>query len=254
MDLSERRAGHDAPIARHPWEIERFRAYRAILAEHGALGARRVLDVGAGDGWFAERLLADLPDAEQIVCWDINYSGLELATDHPRLVRTTAAPSPGFDLIVMLDVLEHIAEPEQFIAGVLAPLTFTGTPVLVGVPAHQWLFGEHDRSLGHYRRYNPAQLRSEVSPWIEVIDHGSLFTSLVAPRLAVVAVERARRRVSGQGRPDRTDHGVGRWARGPLATRVVAGALAADSSAGRRLRRLGVRVPGLSTWVYGVTR
>ena len=81
MDLSER----GSATARHPWEIERFRAYRNVLRDHGALGARRVLDVGAGDGWFSESLLAELPDVEQIVCWDINYNELELATDDPRL-------------------------------------------------------------------------------------------------------------------------------------------------------------------------
>ena len=46
---------------RHPWEIERFYAYRRLLADHDALDAERVLDVGAGDGWFSEALLADLP-------------------------------------------------------------------------------------------------------------------------------------------------------------------------------------------------
>ena len=91
MDLSER----GTATGRHPWEIERFRAYRRILADHGALAARRVLDVGAGDGWFSQSLLADLPNAEQVVCWDINYNELELTTDDPRLVRTADAPTPG---------------------------------------------------------------------------------------------------------------------------------------------------------------
>lgn len=244
MDLSER----GGATARHPWEVARFRAYRDVLARHGALGVRRVLDVGAGDGWFSESLLASLPAAEHVVCWDINYNELELATADPRVVRTTLPPSPGFDLVLVLDVLEHIAEPERFIDEQLAPLTRTGTHVLVAVPAHRWLYGEHDRALGHERRYRPAALREQVARWIDIVDHGPLFPSLVAPRAAAVALERVRP-------PARdSNHGVGNWTRGPLVTSVLTWVLGADVSATRRLGGIGRRLPGLSTWAYGVVR
>ena len=96
MDLSER----GTATGRHPWEIERFRAYRRVLSDHGALAARRVLDVGAGDGWFSQTLLADLPDVEQVVCWDINYNELELTTDDPHVtwVVRVAAYAHGWEV------------------------------------------------------------------------------------------------------------------------------------------------------------
>lgn len=244
MDLSER----GSATIRHPWETERFRAYRRVLAEHGALRARRVLDVGAGDGWFSESLLASLPDVEQVVCWDINYNELELATDDPRLVRTTRVPDPGFDLVLVLDVLEHVPEPGGFIERQLQPLAERGTAVLVAVPAHPRLFGEHDTALGHHRRYRPSELLAEVGGWIDVVDHGPLFATLVAPRAMSVAIERMRR-----GQPD-AEHGVGGWHGGPLLTRVVSGALRADAAATRSLGGLGRRVPGLSHWAFGRVR
>lgn len=246
MDLSER----GPATARHPWEIERFRAYRDVLRDHGALGARRVLDVGAGDGWFSESLLAELPQAEQVVCWDINYNELELATDDARLVRTTAAPAPGFDLVLLLDVLEHIQDPVAFIDEQLRPLTAPGTAVLVGVPAHPVLFGDHDRALGHCRRYRPAELLEQVSRWIEVEEHGPMFASLVAPRAATVAIERLRPRREVQ-------HGVGGWSGGPLLTGAVGGVLRADARLTRRLgrsARVARRLPGLSHWAFGRAR
>src|SRR5262245_4314765 len=235
MDLSER----GSATGRHPWEIERFRAYRRILADHDALAARRVLDVGAGDGWFSQSLLADLPDAEQIVCWDINYNDVELTTDDPRLVRTATPPSPGFDLVLVLDVLEHIAAPGQFIEHELLPLTSPGTPVLVAVPAHPRLFGDHDRALGHYRRYTAEQLLAELAPWIDVVDHGPLFPSLVAPRAAAVVIERMRARFGDDHDGDGVQHGVGEWHHGPATTRLVCGVLAADAGAARRFPRVG---------------
>ena len=248
MDLSER----GAAASRHPWEIERFRAYRDVLADHGALGARRVLDVGAGDGWFSEMLLDSLPAVEEIVCWDINYHDLELATDDRRLVRTTVAPTPGFDLVLVLDVLEHIDDPVAFIDEQLRPLTATGTQVLVAVPAHPRLFGEHDRALGHHRRYRPGELRSQVTRWIEVVEHGPLFVSLVPPRAAGVAVERLRGADHGASHGAR--HGVGGWEHGPGLTRAVSAVLRADAVCTRRLGAVGRRLPGLSTWVYGTAR
>lgn len=253
MDLSER----GSAARRHPWETERFAAYVRVLADHGALDARRVLDVGAGDGWFSEMLLAELPAAEQIVCWDINYNELELATDDPRLVRTTAPPTPGFDLVLVLDVLEHIESPRRFVAEQLRPLTAPGTKVLVAVPAHPWLYGDHDRALGHHRRYRSAELLAEVGEWIDVIEHGPLFTSLVAPRAVSVAVERLRRR-AGHGDAAAGEHGVGGWQGGPALTRAIGTVLGADARVTRRVtRRLGPlagRLPGLSTWAYGVVR
>ena len=251
MDLSER----GSATGRHPWEIERFRAYRRILAEHGALGARRVLDVGAGDGWFSQSLLDDLPNAEQVVCWDINYNELELTTDDRRLVRTADAPSPGFDLVLVLDVLEHIADPAQFIEHELHPLTSPGTPVLVAVPAHPGLFGEHDRALGHQRRYTCQMLLEQLAPWIDVVEHGPLFPSLVAPRAASVALERMRARFGSDRNGDADgNHGVGEWHYGPTATRLMCGVLAADAGATRRFTRLGRRLTGLSHWAFGTTR
>jgi SAM-dependent methyltransferase len=247
MDLSERRAA----TARHPWEIERYRAYRRVLAEHGALSARRVLDVGAGDGWFAESLLAELPHIEQVVCWDLYYDDAELATGTPRLVRTRSAPDPGFDLVLVLDVLEHIDDPAAFVHGELARLTEPGTPALVAVPAHPRLFSNHDRALGHHRRYSTAEFLDQLAGWLDVVDHGPLFTGLVPLRAASVAVERARRR---DGAVVAQSHGVGRWHHGAALTLPIRAALAADSAFTRRLGPLRRRITGLSHWAYGYTR
>ncbi len=250
MDLSER----GSATARHPWEIERFRAYRNVLRDHGALGARRVLDVGAGDGWFSESLLAELTDVGEIVCWDINYNALELTTEDARVVRTTAAPSPGFDLVLVLDVLEHIADPVAFVDTELRPLAAPGTAVLAGVPAHPLLFGDHDRALGHFRRYRPRQLLDQLRAWIDIEDHGPMFTTLVAPRAASVLVERLRHGSDDDGHDGHGGHGAGEWHGGPMLTRTVGAVLAADAAATRRLGRFGRRLPGLSHWAFGRVR
>ena len=244
MDLSERRSAS----GRHPWEVERLAAYRRVLADNGALAARRVLDVGAGDGWFSESLLPSMRQVEQVVCWDINYNELELTTNDPRLIRTTSAPTPGFDLVLVLDVLEHIDDPVNFIDDELRPLVSPGAAVLAAVPAHPRLFSAHDRALGHCRRYPPAEFLGQLDAWIDVIDHGPLFVSLVPLRAASVAIEKLR------GEDDAADHGVGSWNAAPAITRGVRAVLSADARVARRLGPLGRRLPGLSHWAFGRVR
>jgi Methyltransferase domain len=245
MDLTERGDG----TLRHPWEVQRFEAYRRVLADHGALGARRVLDVGAGDAWFGDRLAEHLPADAEIVCWDINYDDNDLEPSDPRLVRTRERPTPGYDLVLVLDVLEHIADPAEFIASTLGPLADAGTHVLVAVPAHQRLFSAHDHALGHHRRYSRRELLDQLEPWIDVVEDGPLFTSLLLPRAASVVAERSRRRP-----PEGAQHGVGHWSGGPLLTAVANAALGADARVGRAARRAHLRLPGLSHWAYGVVR
>lgn len=245
MDLTER--GDSA--MRHPWEVQRFEAYRRVLAAHDALGARRVLDVGAGDGWFSDRLVEHLPHDAEIVCWDVNYDDNELEPTHPRLVRTRERPRPGHDLVLLLDVLEHVEHPSSFIETVVGPLTVPGTPVLVAVPAHQWLFGTHDESLGHHRRYSRRRLLEQLSPWLDVVEDGPLFTSLLLPRAVSVGLERLAPR-----RRTHVDHGVGNWSGGPMLTSIANRVLAVDARVGRAARRVHLRLPGLSHWVYGVVR
>ncbi len=245
MDLTERRAGGD----RHPWEVQRFEAYRRILKDHGALTAQRVLDVGSGDGWFTDALAGALPPHAETVCWDINYDDNDLEPRRTGVVRTRVQPSPGYDLVLALDVLEHIDEPVSFIGAQLAPLTTAGTSVLVAVPAYQRLFSAHDEALGHLRRYGRRELLGQLAPWIDVVEDGSLFTSLLAPRSAQVAVERVRgRRAPG------AEHGVGGWDGGGAVTSAINGTLGADARLSRWLTRRGVRLPGLSHWAFGVVR
>lgn len=248
MDLTER---GDAST-RHPWEVQRFRAYLRVLDRHGALDARRVVDVGAGDGWFAEQLRGALAHDATVVCWDANYGDDELSSPVPGIVRTRERPRDAFDLVLVLDVLEHIEDAESFVRDELRDLAPGGTPVLVAVPAHQRLFGAHDVALGHHRRYSRRGLRELVSAWIDPVDEGGLFSSLLLPRAVQVGLER--RRPRGPDPADDTAHGIGTWSGGRVTTALVGAALAGDVAVAGALARVGVRLPGLSLWTFGTVR
>lgn len=193
-------------------------------------------------------MLADTLDEDTTTtCWDVNYDAHDLEPSRPGQVRTRERPGPGHDLILVLDVLEHVDDADAFVVDSLRPITDRGVPVLVAVPAYQALFGAHDVALGHHRRYGRRQLLDQIAPWIDVVEHGSLFTSLLPLRATGVVAEHLRLR------PTPT-HGIGDWAGGPTVTAVANAVLGADAHIGQALARAGIRLPGLSHWAFGVGR
>jgi SAM-dependent methyltransferase len=255
MDLRERAGVGDAEAAegrdggrRHPWELARARFFRGLVGRSTDVGGvRRVLDVGAGDGWFAQELLPDLGPAAEVVCWDVNYRSEDLATpEGERITRTAARPAPPFELVLLLDVLEHVEDDDGFLGREVVPLLAPAGLAVVSVPAHPWLFSDHDRMLQHHRRYRPQGLRALVGRHLDLVASGSVFTSLLAPRAASVVAERAGRHHEATG--------IGAWRGGPTTTRALTAVLEADAAASAGLSRRGIPVPGLSTWAVARAR
>jgi SAM-dependent methyltransferase len=94
------------------------------LARRHVQGARRVLDVGTGEGQLA-RLAAGLPGTEQVVGLDPTAAQLAAARQRaggPAYVRGEAArlpfPDAAFDAVVACLVFEHIDDVDAAIAEV----------------------------------------------------------------------------------------------------------------------------------------
>ena len=119
-----------------------------------------MLDVGAGDGWFAGELKSSLPPSAEVICWDVNYSGDDLAEPMPAgLSRVVDPPDGRFDLITVLDVIEHVVDDAAFLDEDVLPRLAPDGLLVVSVPAHQALFCAHDVALGHHRRYSAPPAR-----------------------------------------------------------------------------------------------
>lgn len=65
--------------------------------------------------------------------------------------------SKHFDSIVCLNVLEHIEKDDQALKNLYNLLKNNGYLILL-VPAHPFLLGEIDKSIGHFRRYIKEKL------------------------------------------------------------------------------------------------
>ena len=157
-----------------------------------------MLDVGAGDGWFAGELGREAEGAA-IVCWDVNYRSADLAADLPAgVVRIAAEPEGTFDLVLLLDVVEHVEDDGGFLDRSIVPHLGPDGVLIVSVPAYQALFSAHDEALAHHRRYSPRQLRALLAPRFEIVARGGLFASLL-PARAQGSRERLARCPAGRG-------------------------------------------------------
>ncbi len=86
-------------------------------------------------------------------------------------------PAPP-DGVVLLDVLEHIEKPTEFLAKLFAAAA-PGAALVITVPAMQKLWSVWDEKLGHYRRYDRTLLERQLSEtgW-QVVQTRYFFTSL----------------------------------------------------------------------------
>lgn len=245
MDLVELRG---APQARHPWETSRVEAIDNLVRRAGA-GWQRLLDVGCGDGYLVQELSQRL-GVEEAIGLDIHLTE-EMASQlssgsRVRFVRSLKELEAGTaDLILLLDVLEHVEDPRTLLEELARERLAPGGTLLITVPAFQSLFTQHDVALQHLRRYSREQLVSEVkSAGLGVVGSGYLFSSLLVPRALEALKERLRPPAAAPA-----SYGVGGWRAPKLVTRVVHAALTLDNRVCLAARDLGVTLPGLSVWL-----
>jgi len=243
MDLKELR---DAGQARHPWETSRVAAIKSIL-KGSIKESMRVLDLGCGDG-FASREIFRSTGVSEIIGVDKNLTEEQAASfteqsDGMRFLRALPAGRKRYDLILLLDVVEHVEDDAAFLKELVRDRLAKGGRMMITVPAFNSLFSSHDRFLGHYRRYGLKGLIALVKgAGATPLSSGYLYTSLLAPRLASVCIEKITR-------PKAEPAGVGGWSHGRIFTGVVEAALKADNAVSLAAGRAGIKLPGLTVWV-----
>lgn len=123
----------------------------------------KILEIGCGIGNFTKLLIG----YGEVFAIDIDKHYVAAAI---RTVKGKAKIEYGdiedsnyffggqkFDTIICLNVLEHIKDDGRALRNMYSLLEKNGFLVLL-VPAHDFLFGEIDKSIGHFRRYNKGKL------------------------------------------------------------------------------------------------
>lgn len=150
MDLKEEQVLGD-DIERHWYYRAKARLLAASISRVGT-----VLDVGAGSGFFSRWLLRH-GLAEKAICIDPYYENErdEEEAGRPLLFRRSIEVCQA-DLILMMDVLEHVEDDAGLLRRYLAHLRGDGR-CFITLPAFSFLWSSHDVFLDHKRRYTLPQ-------------------------------------------------------------------------------------------------
>lgn len=179
MDISE--IGNS--IHRHPWELSRADMLLEQIRLHKNINY--ILDIGCGDGFFTEKIL-ELDNIKEIIGIDTAISSINiLKSEKIKFFKNTnEIGNRKFDMILFLDVLEHIEKDSDFLSYFSKHLKDDGKIIIITVPAHQRLFSAHDIALKHYRRYNRTKLLNCIEKaGFKATTINEFYTSLVIPRL-----------------------------------------------------------------------
>jgi SAM-dependent methyltransferase len=172
-----------------------FAARRDILASVIQRSVRlppeaRILEVGCGTG----HNLAMLSRFGRVEATELNAGARKLAGKRlGRPVRAAALPDlsmfpqASFDLVALLDVLEHIPDDQAALQAIISVLK-PGGKLLVTVPGNPWMWSAHDVAHHHHRRYRKRQLRRIAESCGFTVDLLSPFNTLLFPAIAAARV------------------------------------------------------------------
>lgn len=133
--------------------------------------AGRMLDIGCGFGILVAQ---GQKRNQNIIGLDTSPSMIEGSRDYlrsqnidPEKVQMVTAEhlveqGEKFDVIIMIDVLEHIGDPRGFLE-VVEELLNPGGRLILSVPAHGEFYDSRDEMLGHFLRYEKESLLDDLA-------------------------------------------------------------------------------------------
>lgn len=140
------------------WHKSKAKLVQVLFEKLNLTSIPNILDIGCGAG----EIVSVLKRFGGLWVNDVNKSALmrvNLPENHKLLGDfSKLSVSKKFDVITMLDVLEHIEDDRLAIKKAKALLN-PGGFLVVTVPALSVLFSGHDRFLKHFRRYDHQVLK-----------------------------------------------------------------------------------------------
>ena len=193
--IYDRMAEHDAT---HWW----YRARRDVLA---SIIRRKItlpplasiLEIGCGTGHNLA-MLSGFGDVDAIEIDDhsrgIASTRLGRAVGASPLPALDGVADQSYDMVAILDVLEHVEDDRAALKAIARRLR-TGGTILITVPQYPWMWSGHDVANHHFRRYTKATLRRVIGDAGLTLTMLQSFNSLLFP---LAAADRVVAKVTGR--------------------------------------------------------
>ncbi|MGL4956955.1 MAG: class I SAM-dependent methyltransferase [Bacteroidales bacterium] len=224
MDLKEYKI--NAAKQRHPWELARINVVRHLLQKCVSKTSQYIYDIGCGDAFVLNALQEKMPHHKYIAIdnafddtllrqFKEKYSNIEF-------LRNLSDSKTKGDIILLLDVLEHIEQPKEFLEHLKqSKLMNDKASIIITVPAFQSLYSAHDVWLGHYKRYSQSELIASLEQLgFKIVSSGYFFTSL----LILVFIKKKLEHIL----PQKQQSGIGTWRGGVFLSTVLSVILRID--------------------------
>ncbi len=181
----------------HWWFVARRRILASVVSSL-SLGQRaQILEIGCGTGGN----LAMLSSFGSLSAVEYDDRACDFASRLavcPVLSGGLPEPIPfedgRFDLVCLLDVLEHIQDHEAALLRAGRLLSASGS-LLITVPAYAWLWSAHDEAHHHCRRYTASMFRQNAQQANLVVERIGYFNTLLFP---IIAAARIFAKISGK--------------------------------------------------------
>ena len=178
-------AQHDST---HWWYVARRDVLASVITNQVKLPPTpMILEIGCGTG----HNLAMLSRFGNIDAVELDDYARGVASErfgrpvtNAMLPELAGIPNNHYDLVALLDVLEHVEDDRAALKAIMARLR-PGGSLLLTVPQYPWMWTGHDAASHHFRRYTKATLRKIVEEAGLKLDLLQSFNSLLFP-LAVV--------------------------------------------------------------------
>ena len=170
----------------HFWRVSKRRLVLDLIEKFRPRPkSLRILDIGGACSMISQ----EMRRFGEVTVIESDQEILELAKDKFQSdIRQGSLPDHlpvdgPFDLVTLLDVLEHVAEDEESLQAIWKLLR-PGGVLICTVPALPWLWSEHDVTLHHERRYVSRELEKKLKQAGFKIIRLSYYTSMLFPLLA----------------------------------------------------------------------
>jgi trans-aconitate methyltransferase len=184
--LHEETAGN-----RHP--IDLASRYDALLQVKKYLPSQKavIAEIGCSSGFFIQDLLKNFPQAVIIGADVVKEPLYRLAGNLPGVplfrfdLLRCPLPDQSVDVLVMLNVLEHIEDDRTALKKAFNLLK-PGGVLIIEVPAFPALYDAYDAQLHHFRRYSSGRLYGMLAQAGFKVQRKSYLGFLLFPAFAAV--------------------------------------------------------------------